>query len=180
MSARLVARRYAKAFVEIGVKQGQLHQMQGELSRAADLVREHADLRKVVESPIFAPRQKAQVFEQVLEQMGAGATLRRFLQVVAEAARLNLLFDIEAAVRELVDARAGILDAHVASARPLTEAQHEALVRSLGARTGKTIRVRWKQDPSLLGGLKVQVGSTVYDASLQGQLRVLKAQLLSA
>ncbi len=99
---------------------------------------------------------------------------------VAEAARMNLLFDIETAVRELVDQRAGILDAHVASARPLTEAQNEALIRTLGARTGKTIRVRWKQDPALLGGLKVQVGSTVFDASLQGQLRVLKAQLLSA
>ncbi len=180
MSARLVARRYARAFVEIGVKQGQLHQFQGELSRIADLVRESDDLRKVVESPIFAPRQKAQVFEQVLQQMGASQTLRRFMQVVAEAARMNLLFDIETAVRELVDQRAGILDAHVASARPLTEAQNEALIRTLGARTGKTIRVRWKQDPALLGGLKVQVGSTVFDASLQGQLRVLKAQLLSA
>ena len=47
-------------------------------------------------------------------------------------------------------------------------------------RTGKTIRLAWHQDTSLLGGVKVQVGSTVLDASLQGQLRQLKAQLLSA
>jgi F-type H+-transporting ATPase subunit delta len=180
MSARLVARRYAKAFVEIGVKQGQLHQLQGELSRVADLVRETPDLQRVVENPIFAPRQKAEVFDQVLTTVGSSPTLRQFLKVVAEGARMNLLFDIETAVRDLVDQRAGILDAHVASAQPLSEAQNEALIRTLGARTGKTIRVRWKQDTALLGGLKVQVGSTVFDASIQGQLRLLKAQLLSA
>lgn len=180
MSARLVARRYAKAFVEIGVKQGQLHQLQGELSRVAEMVRESPDLRRVVENPIFAPRQKAQVFEQLLGTLGSTPTLRQFMKVVAESARMYLLFDIESAVRELVDQRAGIMDAHVASAQPLTEAQNETLIRTLGARTGKTIRVRWKQDPALLGGLKVQVGSTVFDASIQGQLRLLKAQLLSA
>lgn len=180
MSARLVARRYAKAFVEIGVKQGQLHQLQGELTRIANLVRENPDLLRVVQNPIFAPRQKAQVFERLLTAVGATPTLQQFTRVVAEAARLNLLFDIEAAVRDLVDQRAGILDAHVASAHPLSEAQTEALIRTLGARTGKTIRVRWKHDAALLGGLKVQVGSTVFDASLQGQLRTLKAQLLTA
>jgi F-type H+-transporting ATPase subunit delta len=180
MSARLVARRYAKAFVEIGVKQGQLHQLQGELSRVAELVRETPDLRRVVENPIFAPKQKSLVFDQLLAALGATATLRQFLKVVAEGARMNLLFDIEAAVRDLVDQRAGIMDAHVASAQPLSETQNEALIRTLGARTGKTIRVRWKHDPALLGGLRVQVGSTVFDASLQGQLRLLKAQLLSA
>ena len=180
MSARLVARRYAKAFVDIGIAQGQLHQLQGELSRMVDLVREQADLRRVVENPLFAPRQKAMVFDQVLDQVGAAHTLRQFFRVVAEAARLGLIFEIEASVRELVDTRAGILDAHVASAQPLSEAQTKSLVASLGARTGKTIRVRWRQEPALLGGLKVQVGSTVYDASLQGQLRLLKTQLLSA
>ena len=180
MSARLVARRYAKAFVEIGISQGQLQQLQGELSRVAALVKENPDLGRVVENPLFAPKVKARVFDQVLSELGSSNTLRQFFRVVAESARMNLLFEIEAAVRELVDTRAGILDAHVASALPLSEGQTSRLVASLGARTGKTIRVRWRQDPALLGGLKVQVGSTVYDASLQGQLRLLKTQLLSA
>jgi F-type H+-transporting ATPase subunit delta len=180
MSARLVARRYAKAFVEIGVSQGQLHQLQGELSRVVDLVKENADLRRVVENPLFAPSLKAKVLVEVLGRMGATQTLQQFFRVVAESARMGVLFEIEEAVRELVDTRAGILDAHVASAQPLSEGQTGRLVASLGARTGKTIRVRWRQEPALLGGLKVQVGSTVYDASLQGQLRLLKTQLLSA
>ena len=102
MSARLVARRYAKAFVEIALAQGQLQQMQGELSRFTEVVREHADLRRVVENPLFAPKVKARAFEAVLGQMGASPTLRNFFRVVAEGARMGIIFEIEAAVRELV------------------------------------------------------------------------------
>jgi F-type H+-transporting ATPase subunit delta len=74
----------------------------------------------------------------------------------------------------------GVVQASVSSAQILTEAQSRNLTASLASRTGKTIRVKWQQDPALLGGLRVQLGSTVYDASLQGRLRLLKAQLLSA
>ena len=66
MSARLIARRYAKAFVEIGISQGQLQQLQGELSRVTALVKENPDLGRVVENPLFAPKVKARVFDQVL------------------------------------------------------------------------------------------------------------------
>jgi F-type H+-transporting ATPase subunit delta len=79
-----------------------------------------------------------------------------------------------------VDETLGVVEAQVSTAQPLTSAQSQHLATSLGSRTGKTVRIQWKQDAALLGGLRVQVGSTVYDASLQGQLRLLKAQLLSA
>jgi F-type H+-transporting ATPase subunit delta len=68
----------------------------------------------------------------------------------------------------------------VHSSQPLSGTQTAALTASLAHRTGKTIRFRWQPDPAVLGGVRVQVGSTVYDASLQGQLRLLKTRLLSA
>ena len=80
---------------------------------------------------------------------------------------------------EFVDERTGVVEARVQSAQAMTGPQTEALVAALARRTGKTIRLQLRQDPSILGGVKVQIGSTVYDASIQGQLRLLKAQLLS-
>jgi F-type H+-transporting ATPase subunit delta len=73
-----------------------------------------------------------------------------------------------------------VIEAQVCSAQPLSASQSEHLVSSLGDRTGKTIRIQWRQDPTHLGGLQVQIGSTIYDASLLGRLRLLKTQLLSA
>lgn len=180
MSSRLTARRYAKALLQIGEKQGQVQQLQQELDAVAAIVAGHADLTHLVASPLVLPRKKAEAFEAVLAAAGVSATLRSFFRVVAEAGRLNLLPDLRRTFADLVDERAGIVEAKVTSAQPLSEAQSRALVASLSARTGKTIRLSWSQDPGLLGGLKVQVGSTVLDASLRGQLRQLKTQLLTA
>ena len=180
MSSRLTARRYAKALLQIGDKQGNVPQLQQELESVAAAVAANTDLMRLVASPLVLPRKKAEVFETILAAAKVSETLRHFFRVVAEAGRLNLLPDLRRTFADLVDERAGIVEAKVASAQPLTEAQSTALVVSLAARTGKTIRLSWSQDATLLGGLKVQVGSTVLDASLQGQLRQLKTQLLSA
>lgn len=180
MSSRLTARRYAKALLQIGDQQGNVPQLQQELDTVATTVAANADLMRLVASPLVLPRKKAEVFETILAAAKVSETLRHFFRVVAEAGRLNLLPDLRRTFADLVDERAGIVEAKVASAQPLTEAQSQALVVSLAARTGKTIRLSWSQDSTLLGGLKVQVGSTVLDASLQGQLRQLKTQLLTA
>ncbi len=180
MSNRLAARRYAKALVEIGEAQGNLMILQHELGEVTSLVKGSPDLTRLVLNPLVVPKQKAVVFEMVLRQAGVGVTLCNFFKVVAESARLNLIHEIETAFRELVDERAGVVEAKVSTAQPLSDAQSRALQASLAARTGKSIRLVTAQDPALLGGVKVQVGSTVFDASLQGRLRLLKLQLLSA
>ena len=180
MSNRLVARRYAKALVEIGQKQGTLQSIQKELAAIDALIRGNADLERLVAAPLVGPTKKAATFDEILSKAGVTGGVRRFFQVVAQAARLALIHEIIAAFDELVDERMGVVNAAVASAQPLSPTQSKALESSLSARTGKTIRLRWSQDAALLGGLKVQVGSTVYDASLLGQLRQLKTRLLSA
>ena len=180
MSSRLTARRYAKALLQIGDKQGNVPQLQQELEAVAAAVAANADLSRLVASPLVLPTKKAQVFEAILAAAKVSETLRHFFRVVAEAGRLNLLPDLRRTFGDLVDERAGIVEAKVSSAQVLSEPQVKALMASLATRTGKTIRLSWHQDTTLLGGVKVQVGSTVLDASLQGQLRQLKTQLLSA
>lgn len=180
MSARSVARRYAKALAEIGEAHGTLHELLRELDAVDALVRSNADLQRLVAYPLIAPSKRAAAFDAILEKTGASATLRQFFKVVTQAARLSLLHEIVAAFHDLVDEKMGIVEARITSAQALSGAQSERLSSSLASRTGKTIRIRWHQDHSLIGGLRVQLGSTVYDASLQGRLRLLKAQLLSA
>ncbi|WP_005038022.1 ATP synthase F1 subunit delta [Holophaga foetida] len=180
MSGRLVAQRYAKALVEIGVKEGSLESLQGELTAVDALVRSNADLQRLTTYPLLAPSLRAEALDAVLAQAGASSTLRKFFKVVTLSARLSLVHLIIEAFNGLVDKQMGIVEAKVSFAQALSEAQASALSATLGRRTGKTVRMRWSQDPALLGGLKVQLGSTIYDASLQGQLRLLKAQLLSA
>ena len=180
MSNRAIARRYAKALSQIGQEQGKLTEFQQELAAIDGLVLGNPDLQRLVAFPLIAPAKRNQAFNAILKQAGASDTIRKFFEVVALAARLSLLHEIVAAYNDYVDEAQGVVEAQVITAQSLSGTQSQRLAESLGGRTGKSVRIQWKQDPSLLGGLRVQVGSTVYDASLQGQLRLLKTQLLSA
>ena len=180
MSHRLVARRYAKALAGIAVEQGSLVEIQKELASVAALVRANPDLERLAFYPLLAPSQKAKAMDSVLEAGGYSATLRRFFAVVAGAARLDLVYELAAAFDELVDEQLGVVEASVETAQPLSKEQGDSLAAALSRRTGKTVKLKWRQDPSVLGGVVAQVGSTVYDASLKGQLRLLQARLLSA
>ena len=180
MSKRLVARRYAKALAGlIGDPEG-LQQVQRELTAVAGLVRANPDLERLAFYPLLAPSQKALALDAVLASAGTSTTVRRFFGVVAAAARLDLVYDLASAFDELVDERMGVVEASVQTAQPLSAPQTVALQEALGRRTGKTVKLTWRLDPSMLGGVKAQVGSTVYDASIKGQLRLLQARLLSA
>jgi F-type H+-transporting ATPase subunit delta len=180
VSARSIARRYAKALAEIGETHGTLQDLLRELDSIEALVRANTDLQRLVAFPLIAPSKRAAAFDAILEKAGASPMLRKFFTVVTQAARLSLLHDIVASFHDLVDEKMGVVEARITSAQALSGTQSTRLAASLATRTGKTIRIKWHQEPALLGGLRVQLGSTVYDASLQGRLRLLKAQLLSA
>ena len=180
MSNRLIARRYAKALAELATKDGNLLKYRDELEEISSLVRQNPDLTRLCFYPLLSPSRKAAALDGILEKGKMSPVVRKFFQVVAQSARLSLVHDLAACYAELVDEQTGVVVAQVHSAQALSDAQTHALSASLAKRTGKTIRLRWSPDPAILGGLKVQVGSTVFDASLQGQLRLLKAKLLSA
>ena len=180
MSRLLVAQRYAKALLQIGEKHDSVTGLAQELDAIVALVKSNPDLERLCLYPLIAPSRKAAAFDEVLRLAGAGETIRRFFTVVAKAARLNLVYELAIAFNDLVDKHRGILSAEVTSAHQLTEAQLNNLKESFSRRTGKQMRFALSQDPGLLGGLKIQVGSTIYDASLKGRLRMLRARLLSA
>ncbi len=180
MSARSIARRYAKALAEIGESHSTLQDLLRELDSIDALVQSNPDLQRLVSFPLIAPSKRTAAFDAILEKAGASVMLRKFFTVVAQAARLSLLHEIVLTFHDLVDEKMGVVEARVTSAQALTSPQSKRLTASLASRMDKTIRIKWHQDPALLGGLRVQLGSTVYDASLQGRLRLLKAQLLSA
>ncbi|MDR2697900.1 MAG: ATP synthase F1 subunit delta [Holophagales bacterium] len=180
MSHLLIANRYAKALLQIAVKQNNVSGLHQELNDIVSLVISQPDLERLCLHPLIPPSRKASVFDEILQKAGSSETIRRFFTVVAKAARLNLIYELALAFRDLVDKHRGVLSAKVTCAQPLTEAQLQSLSTSFSNRTGKTIRFATQHDPSLLGGLKIHVGSTIYDASLQGRLRMLKERLLSA
>jgi F-type H+-transporting ATPase subunit delta len=90
---------------------------------------------------------------------------------------MPLLGDMISSFEQLLNERLGIVDARITSAKPLADADKEQLDRALRARTGKQVRMSFSLDPNLIGGVLAQVGSTIYDGSVRGQLERLRSEL---
>ena len=179
MSLGLVANRYAKALLQIALKEESVLEMSQALHRFTEMQKNHSDLSHLIQLSIIHPKKKANVVDNILEKSTFSSTFRYFIRVVTEAGRLHLLSHIQTRFNHLVDEREGRLEAQVSSAHPLTESQQESLIALLSKRTGKKVRLACVMDPRLVGGLKVQVNSTIIDASIVGLLHQMKLKLLT-
>ncbi|MGH7322553.1 MAG: ATP synthase F1 subunit delta [Candidatus Rokuibacteriota bacterium] len=173
-----VARRYAKALRALATVEGRLEPTAQELTRFERVLAAEAQLREVLLRPWVKAGAKRAIVGSVAEHLALAPLTRNFLGLVAQRRRLGLLPEMIAAYRTLVDEAAGRVRARVRSAAPLSDAQRAAMRERLGRRLGKIVLLETEVDPTLLGGFVVEVGTTLWDASLVGQLRTLREQMI--
>jgi F-type H+-transporting ATPase subunit delta len=94
--------------------------------------------------------------------------------------RLATLDEILDEYHVIADERSGFTEAEITSARVLEGDDRTQIEEQVAKLVGGRIRATYKEDPSLLGGAVVRVGSTVYDGSIRAQLQQLKQRLVSA
>jgi F-type H+-transporting ATPase subunit delta len=101
-----------------------------------------------------------------------------FINILADRNRLPILDEIIKEYRRLMDKRLGIVRARVTTARTLDSVQRQELLQRLELVTGKQVRMEVAIDPSLIGGVVAQVGSTIYDGSVRQQLHAFKTRIV--
>ena len=175
-----VAKRYAKALVEVAAASRELEEVRQDLRAFADLLREHRDLRQFVSNPSVSRRDAGDVFRDVAAAMKVRPLTATFLQILLEGGRLPGLEAILRAYELLVDERLGRVKAVVTSAAPLEADAQDRLRRRLGDVTGKDVYLELRQDPALLGGVVTQIGSRLFDGSLKTQLARLRDEMVRA
>jgi F-type H+-transporting ATPase subunit delta len=173
-----VARRYAKALLELGIESNSFDSMGRELERTAELFAGSAELHKTLTNPVFSLEKRRAVLEEIARRTGLGRIVRNFLLLLLEKGRIAALPDIAREHRALVDAQAGRLRATVTTAKALDPMQEQRLRTALEKQTGKVVVLTKREDPALLGGVVAQVGDVVFDGSVRAQLARLREELL--
>src|ERR1700686_4692051 len=172
---------YARAFADVVMKpKNQLDPDRAlrELYGMLALLRESTQLRRVLENPSIPGDRKRAVLDAITAKLGTTRQVRNFVAVVTDHRRLPLFSEILKQLQQELNDRQGFAEAQVSTARPLGDPEKQMLEAETTKLTGKKVRARYEQDTSLLGGAVVQVGSTIYEGSVKGQLEKIQEQLV--
>ncbi|MGE3770269.1 MAG: ATP synthase F1 subunit delta [Bdellovibrionales bacterium] len=178
-SAR-VEDRYALALYELAAEQHVLPAIEHDMAALRETIAASADLRRSLEHPLIDRATQTKVLKQLAAKLQLNALTQKFLSLVAGKKRQNALEDIIAAFEAECAARRGERTAEVRSAAPLSPAQQDELARVLSAKHNATIKLNVTVDPTLLGGMQIKIGATLYDRTLKSQLTLLQHQLEAA
>jgi F-type H+-transporting ATPase subunit delta len=169
-----IAKRYARAFFEIARTEKRYGEFYNELRRFSAVLRENGSLSEFLANPIFAQPDKKAVVESVLEKIRISPLTANFLKLLVDKRRMGILPDIEGCYRELMDNALKKVRVTVKTAFPLTGELSDRLQKGLEGLTGREVEMTVLEDPSLLGGIVVRVGDTLYDGSIRTQLNNIR------
>ena len=172
---------YARAFADVAMTKSNLldpARMLQELHGIEALLKDSDPLRRVLENPSIPGNGKRAVLDAITQRLGTTRQVRNFVAVLIDHRRLPLFSEILKQLEQELDERQGLAEAQVSSARQLSDPEKQMLEAEISKMTGKKVRARYEQDASLLGGAVVQVGSTIYDGSVKGQLERIREQLV--
>ncbi len=173
--------RYARAFGQV-VAAAKLDATaaQQQLADFAATLAESQPLREVLMNPSIPQDQKVRVLDGIAGRIGMFPQVRNFIAVITSHQRLGELGAILEDYAAVADEQTGVLEAEITSAHPLNEDDRRQLAAQVEKKAGGPVRTTYLQDASLLGGVVVKIGSTVYDGSVKAQLVDLRQRLVGA
>lgn len=173
-----VSSNYARALVDVVIeKRLDATKVTEQLQAVVSLVGASAELRNVWENPAVPAEQKRNLLDAIGARIGLDRMVRNFLAVLIDHHRINAIESIARQFSTELNARLGIAQASVTSARELSAAERQALESQIAKLTGKQVRASYAVQGDLLGGAVVRLGSTIYDGSVRGQLEKIKETL---
>jgi F-type H+-transporting ATPase subunit delta len=190
MTSRTAANRYARALLEVAVKEHQtggalraetnaaLEDIQRQLAAFQALLEEYPALRKALLNPAVPVTRKRAAVVELTAQVPVQPIVSKLLALLAERDRLALLPDLLAAYRERLLDYFNVVRAEVTTAVLLPPDRAKQVEDSLAALTGRTVTLATKVDAAIIGGVVARVGSTIYDGSVKRQLERMKEKLV--
>ncbi len=177
MKDRKLASRYARAMFDALPDPAARDKVDGFLTALGESIRQSPDLRDFLLDPAVAREDRKKLLSTLAERQAMPAEVQRFLHLVIEQGRAEVLPSIGAAYHEIFEDSMGIVAAEITTATPLSEEMRQRAQAALEKMTSKRVRLQCSIEPELIGGAVTRVGSTIYDGSLRTQLESLRRQM---
>ena len=177
MISLTIAKKYAKALLEAGLKDGNYETLGQDLNKMADLLKESKELRVALQGPAFPKPTRMAIGIKISERLGLAATTIKFIELLIHRKRIDHFFLIAETYRDLCDEAAEHTRGTLITPAELPSGLVQEIKSQLESLTGKELILSLENDPSLIGGVLMKIGNAVYDASLKGQMAKLRDKL---
>lgn len=178
MINNILVRRYTRGLInaisfedEFGVISGQLLDFQKFLFN-------QKELQQIFFKSVLPISRKRAMGEEILKKKDLHPKVQRFLLLLIENGRLELLSDISDRLPDMWNVSQGISSFEISSVISLSDSQKKVLADKLAKMEKKPVFLKYKIDPDLIGGVSIRQGNIVYDASLRGALTKLQEKIL--
>jgi len=178
MKNRVLVKRYAQGFLNTMKDEDEYQAHYQELLGFQKILSDHRELRESLLSAFLPKGKKTDLTKKLLTKASYQQKNVRFILLLLENGRFELFSEILDSLPEFWNESKGISTFEVASVIPLTEDQKRRLTQRLERLEKKPVFLKFRKDPSLIGGLSVQKGNIVYDASIRGNLERLKQRII--
>ncbi|MGE5894074.1 MAG: ATP synthase F1 subunit delta [bacterium] len=172
------AKRYARALFN-SIEFARFEEEFSHLAAVRDLLKKSREIEVALVSPLFTHEEKATTISILSKSLRLSEEVKKYLTFLAQEGAVAFLDDILRLALDLYHERKRKAVATVITPVQFTGELQERLKSSLKKITAKDeVEIVYVRDASLLGGFVVKIGSTMYDSSLKGQLRLLKDELI--
>ena len=178
MKGRAVARRYAKALIDLAARDDMVAEIGEQLRQHRELLGANEELQRVLWHPNIATEVKTNVLRSILDRAQPAPLLQNFILLLLDKDRLRQVDLICEHYEQMANARLRRVVARVTTAVELDGDQQRAVAQKLAEATQQEVLLETRLDPSILGGLVVRINHVILDGSLRGQLARLRQELI--
>lgn len=172
------ARIYATALLDASLKQKNFSTVLWDLETFVTQMKQVPLAGEVFSNPAIPPEKKEKILEELGSKLRFQPLTLNFIKALVRRQRTGLLTEIILSAQQQFLDRQGIVVVEVTTPKKLDDAQSKKLTIQLEAFTGKKIQMENKVDPALIGGAITQIGTTVYDGSIQASLEQIKNRII--
>jgi F-type H+-transporting ATPase subunit delta len=170
-----LAQVYGRSLFAVGREHGKLDLLREQIGQFADALDGNRELQVFFFSPYFSSAEKRDALQRMLDD--ADEHLVRFLELLIENHRMPVIFRIRREYERLWERENRRLPVVLTSAVELDERTTRDLAARIGERTGQTVALSKRVDPDIIGGIVLQVGNSILDASIRNRLEQLRRQV---
>jgi F-type H+-transporting ATPase subunit delta len=172
-----VSRKYARAFLQIGQKEGTYEVLGQELDQLRDLLQESQELRSVLFSFAYPAPTRKKIVDALAQILRLSKVTVDFLHLLIERERMDHFLEVAKSYQGLCDEVSHRIRATLVAPGDISPNAVGEIQKQMEARTGKKVILSLEHDPSLLGGVLTRIGNVIYDGSLKTQLTRVRENL---